>query len=275
MQRRWRVQFTMRLHFTLFRVFSGKNAQGNVAAVALVDQLPNIDEHLHYSHAVETCVYLQTISETHYKIRWFNSEKAIQRCGHGSLAAAAFLNTLDKREKYIFETDTETITIRCDCTNRFVMNLPTETLNWVALPSDDRLNCVRLAKSSSSQGYLIAELSNEEAVQEFVFSDSLLPLLQERALIITAQHGRLNHNIVFRYFAPQHGVLEDMATGSAASALWPYWNDRFKPQTSSLNCYQISPAGGYFQLKVDRTEVSVIGGVEKLLPTPVIPSSAH
>jgi predicted PhzF superfamily epimerase YddE/YHI9 len=46
--------------------------------------------------------------------------------------------------------------------------------------------------------------------------------------------------IQLRYFAPQYGVPEDTATGSALRVLAEYWSPRF----TRLTAEQCSPAGG-------------------------------
>ena len=58
-----------------------------------------------------------------------------------------------------------------------------------------------------------------------------------------------------RYFAPQYGVEEDIATGSAMRVLAQYWSSRFK----QLTVYQCSPQGGLLLSRHTATHVEVGG----------------
>lgn len=66
-------------------------------------------------------------------------------------------------------------------------------------------------------------------------------------------------DIHFRYFAPQYGVLEDAATGSAMRVLVGYWRDAFRGKV--MTAYQCSPDGGWLSGRAHGSDVWVGGTV--------------
>ena len=77
-----------------------------------------------------------------------------------------------------------------------------------------------------------------------------------RALICTTAQPEWGEGAVqLRYFAPQYGVLEDAATGSAMRVLAQYWSSRF----SQLTAYQCSPAGGLLLSRRTAAHIDVGG----------------
>ena len=250
---------------TLFKVFTGRQAYGNSATVLLVDNLPE-DNTCDLTHTDNTTVYLQSRIEGHeYEIRWFNSNGRIQRCGHGTLAAAAFLQQLYKQSAYLFHSATETLHVKI-LQDRYSLTLPIEKLrgNASAIFSHKRA-----AQTNNEKGYLIAELDSEQQVRKFRLNPAIVESIRQRALIITAKMSAKGSasTIIFRYFAPQYGIEEDSATGSAASVLWPFWNESLgkQPKNSTLLCYQASTEGGRFEIKKRAHELTVIGRVKAIL----------
>jgi predicted PhzF superfamily epimerase YddE/YHI9 len=78
----------------------------------------------------------------------------------------------------------------------------------------------------------------------------------ERALICTSARPDWGEGVIqLRYFAPQYGVDEDAATGSAMRVLAQFWSSRF----SQLVAYQSSPAGGMLLSRCTATHVEVGG----------------
>ena len=64
-------------------------------------------------------------------------------------------------------------------------------------------------------------------------------------------------DVQLRYFAPQHGVPEDTATGSAMRVLATYWMNR--ELNDGLHAYQCSPYGGELRSRI-RDGYTWVGG---------------
>lgn len=80
------------------------------------------------------------------------------------------------------------------------------------------------------------------------------------ALIVTALGGTsVNEDYVMRYFAPQFGNSEDMATGSANAYLMKYW--QLKLNKKRLSGRQLSKAGALFYGVVHGDTVTLSGKV--------------
>jgi PhzF family phenazine biosynthesis protein len=80
----------------------------------------------------------------------------------------------------------------------------------------------------------------EDAVRNIRPDFAILEQLHPFAVAVTAPGTK--SDFVSRYFAPSYGVPEDPVTGSAHSALTPYWAERLgKPH---LHARQISERGG-------------------------------
>ena len=67
-------------------------------------------------------------------------------------------------------------------------------------------------------------------------------LLEERGMVVSALDESNEYDIVHRCFYPKLGVPEDPVTGSAMTALIPYWADKLNK--SSLEAFQCSQRGG-------------------------------
>ena len=116
-------------------------------------------------------------------------------------------------------------------------------------------NC---AVAGGAQGYLIAELAQEDALSTLRPPGAALGAATERALIVTSRCGHSADKIAFRYFAPQYGVSEDSATGSAMRVLASYWQHRGLGET--LEAVQLSPAGGLLRSAVEGG-ITWVGGI--------------
>ena len=124
--------------FTLFHVFTGENARGNPAAVRLVETLPSFEEHLQMPAPCKTRVYLCEIEgsqeQPHFAIRWLNDKASIQRCGHGTLAAAAYLSQRGLNGPFLFSSAAETLQVSTG-PDGFLLELPVVQLREDFAPS--------------------------------------------------------------------------------------------------------------------------------------------
>jgi PhzF family phenazine biosynthesis protein len=179
------------------------------------------------------------ITKRHCKIRWFNQTSEIKRCGHGTLAAANFLiDHLGYCPEVFTSMSNERFTIR-------VKKQRAQLLLKSIEPKKSELaigelksvfsSAIKAAYSTGDKNGYTVVLFNKEFSKEFdkaVEKDDLksvhvdfkaLCALHKNAVIALSIKNKDKKNAIahFRYFAPQFGVNEDSATGSAVSVIAP------------------------------------------------------
>jgi PhzF family phenazine biosynthesis protein len=91
----------------------------------------------------------------------------------------------------------------------------------------------------ANQTYILV-YETEDAIRNIRPDFAILEQLHPFAVAVTAPGKK--SDFVSRYFAPSYGVPEDPVTGSAHSALTPYWAKRLG--RTRLHARQISERGG-------------------------------
>ncbi|MDX2880237.1 PhzF family phenazine biosynthesis protein, partial [Streptomyces ipomoeae] len=104
-------------------------------------------------------------------------------------------------------------------------------------------------------GDLLIELADEKTVLGLSPDHRALGRFSERGVIATARAAdpTAGHDYVSRCFFPNVGIDEDPVTGSAHTALAPFWSERLgSPVLTGL---QASPRSGHVhtELRGDRT----------------------
>lgn len=237
------------------------NALGNNASVAFAESLPTETQCLKHSKDLDTtCVFIApnkqgADSNQHFDIVWYYRQQRIQRCGHGTLAAACYLHeTMQCNRPLIFHSAIEQISVNRE-KNKYCLQLSQTQLISSNTGGFSQAN--RAAKSHNHDGYYLIDVGSESAVKRFEFKNAFIDSIEQRALIVTGLSDNPQYDVVFRYFAPQYGVLEDQATGSAGPCLWAFWQNHFAAK--ALRCYQASTRGGFFMLSKPSDKVIVSG----------------
>jgi predicted PhzF superfamily epimerase YddE/YHI9 len=104
------------------------------------------------------------------------------------------------------------------------------------------------------------ELSDERTVLELAPDQAGLARLGGRGVIVTAvadETASGRYDFVSRYFAPPYGVPEDPVTGSAHTALAPWWARRLG--RSELTGLQLSARRGMVITRVSSDRVLLTG----------------
>ncbi|MEM6544809.1 MAG: PhzF family phenazine biosynthesis protein, partial [Pseudomonadota bacterium] len=147
-----------------------------------------------------------------------------------------------------------------------------DELAWIGLPPINCDACAmptwvgeffssvpwRAATAGASNGYLILEWPAGFELEELTVPGAALAKRTQRSVIATCaapDHPELD--IMLRYFAPNHGVPEDTATGSAMRVLASYWMRR--ELNGGLAAFQCSKRGGALYSRL-RDELTWIGG---------------
>jgi len=104
--------------------------------------------------------------------------------------------------------------------------------------------------------YLV-EVDSEDTLRALSPDHSTLRKIPVRGVIVTAPSSTPEFDFVSRFFAPGSGVDEDPVTGSAHTALGPYWAGRLGK--TEFTAYQASARGGVVRVRLNGDRV-ILGG---------------
>lgn len=265
----------MRIDYaTVFCALDRRDISGNTAAVIVADRagetFPDSDQQKlaisqrvlcdadapGFNHPTVVCFVCPSDNNT-LAIECFNRSQKIKRCGHGSLAAHAAYQPAEQNGLHWLAMP-------------IMASQNVDLPDWLSQAFDQTPGCA--AQAGDANDYLILEWPAEQSIS----ADELtLKRLQvnfeaisqhtQRAIIATQWAGKNGIDFYQRYFAPQHGVNEDSATGSAHAVLARYWQQ--KRGQDQFIARQCSNAGGILHSKiqtVDNTDRLWIGGQVKI-----------
>ncbi|MFF9864413.1 PhzF family phenazine biosynthesis protein [Streptomyces sp. NPDC013953] len=218
--------------------FTDRPFSGNPAGVLLLDAFP--DEHWLQKVAAEVGLSetafahpLPAGGDADWALRWFTPVAEVDMCGHGTLATAHVLHTTGRA------TGTVRFAARCGILSAtaaedgsITLDFPTSSLTPV--PAPDGLaealgaEVVSVHDTAAHIGDLLVELADEQAVRSLVPDLAALATLSDRGVIATAaaDDPARGYDFVSRCFFPALGIDEDPVTGSAHTALAPFWSAR-------------------------------------------------
>lgn len=185
----------------------------------------------------------------------------IQCCGHGLLAAAhAWQRQLGCERLTLLMNNSLVASWREGDRTwlRFgrVNVQPCSVPDWVSDVFAGQQGSLVAATCGDARGYLVLQWPDDANLYGVQARIDRLAAHTGRALICTAaQPGEGEGRIQLRYFAPQYGVPEDSATGSAVRVLAAYWSSRFV----RLTAQQCSPRGGLLLSSWSQEHVDVGG----------------
>ncbi|MBT2387545.1 PhzF family phenazine biosynthesis protein [Streptomyces sp. ISL-11] len=210
--------------------------------------------------------------EADWALRWFTPATEVDMCGHATLATAHVLHTTGTA------TGTVRFTARCGILTAtahpdgsITLDFPTAPLTPVAAPEGvaAALGAAPLTTHDTGPhiGDLLIELADEKTVRSLAPDIAALARHSHRGIIATAaaEDPAGGYDYVSRCFFPNVGIDEDPVTGSAHTALAPFWSARLG--RDDLTGLQASARTGLVRtaLRGDRTlltgdAVTVIDG---------------
>ncbi|WP_374983972.1 PhzF family phenazine biosynthesis protein [Streptomyces fradiae] len=218
--------------------FTDRPFSGNPAGVLLLDAFPD-DRWL---QRVAAEVNLSETAFAHplppggdadWALRWFTPTTEVDMCGHATLATAHVLHTAGLATGSVrFAARCGILTTTAAEDGTITMDFPTSTLTPVEPPEGlaEALGAevVSVHDTAAHIGDLLVELRDERAVRNLAPDLAALAALSDRGVIATAraQDPARGHDFVSRGFFPNVGVDEDPVTGSAHTALAPFWSAR-------------------------------------------------
>jgi PhzF family phenazine biosynthesis protein len=193
-----------------------------------------------------------------YRLRWLTPAVEVDLCGHATLASAHVLwedgHILADAEAR-FHTRSGLLTCRRSG-DWIEMNFPAKLAEPAEAPPQlaEALGAELLYTGRNQFDYLV-EVTDEATLRSLSPNHHLLRQLPVRGVIVTTR-GK-DYDFVSRFFAPGSGVDEDPVTGSAHSALGPFWSNRLN-KTEMIG-FQASARGGVVKVRMEGDRVFMSG----------------
>ena len=202
-----------------------------------------------------------------FDLRWFTPTVEVDLCGHATLAAAHVLwetKQLALDEIARFETRSGTLTARRTNDQWIELDFPAVPAKLTDAPAalieslgpavHDRVRAV----ARSSFDFLVDLDIDQDQLAALQPDLRQLATVPARGVIVTtAKNVAPGFDFASRFFAPQSGIDEDPATGSAHCTLGPWWRDRLGK--NPLVGYQASRRGGVVRVDVQNDRVLLAG----------------
>lgn len=245
--------------------FTDRPFAGNPAGVLLLDAFPDDnrlqDIAVEVNHAETAYAHpLPAGGEADWALRWFTPAAEVNMCGHATLATAHVLHTTGAHVGPVrFATRSGVLIATPGEDGSITLDFPTAPLTPVELPDgvDAALGTEPLCAldTGPNVGDLLVELADEKTVHALTPDHKALGAYSERGIIVTARAEKpeLGYDYVSRCFFPNVGIDEDPVTGSAHTALAPFWSERLG--RTDLTGLQASPRTGRVRTRLvgDRT----------------------
>ncbi|MGW2516258.1 PhzF family phenazine biosynthesis protein [Streptomyces sp. NPDC001617] len=248
--------------------FTDRAFSGNPAGVLLLDSFPDDDRlqkiALEVNHAETAFAHpLPEGGAADWALRWFTPAAEVALCGHATLATAHVLHTTGAHEGTVrFTTRSGVLVATPEADGSITLDFPTAPLTAVEIPEGvaEALGAEPLSAfdTGPNVGDLVVELADEKTIHGLSPDIRALGAYSARGIIATAraEDPARGYDFVSRCFFPNVGIDEDPVTGSAHTALAPFWSERLG--RSVLTGLQASPRSGRVrtELRGDRTLLS-------------------
>ncbi|MEU5591292.1 PhzF family phenazine biosynthesis protein [Streptomyces sp. NPDC020298] len=227
--------------------FTDRPFAGNPAGVLLLDAFPDDDwlqkVAMEVNHAETAFAHrLPEGGDADWALRWFTPVTEVAMCGHATLATAHVLHTTGAHAGPVrFATRSGVLIATPGEDGAITLDFPTAPLTPVDLPAGlaEALGAepVAAVDTGPNVGDLLLELADEKTVLGLSPDHKALAVHSARGVIATAraEEPACGHDYVSRCFFPNVGIDEDPVTGSAHTALAPYWSERLgRPDLTGL-----------------------------------------
>jgi PhzF family phenazine biosynthesis protein len=242
--------------------FTSRPFGGNPAAVCVLPEAPadqwmrDIAMEMNLSETA----FLTPVADG-YNLRWFTPAVEVDLCGHATVAAAHVLwqdGHLPEGQQARFHTRSGLLTadrrgdwIELDFPAKLAAAAEAPALLLPALGVPE----ARFVGKNAFD-YLV-EVDSEATVRALAPDHSALRKLPVRGIIVTARADPGEFDFVSRFFAPGSGIDEDPVTGSAHTALGPYWAPLLGKQ--EFTAFQASARGGVVRVRLEGDRVKLGG----------------
>jgi len=195
-----------------------------------------------------------------FDLRWFTPTVEVALCGHATVASANVLwqeGHLPNGKQARFHTRSGLLL--ADQRGDWIeLDFPAKIADPAEAPPE-LLPALGLAKATfvgkNAWDYLV-EIESEAELRALSPDHTRLRKLPVRGVIVTSRSSG-EFDFVSRFFAPGSGIDEDPVTGSAHTALGPYWGAKLGK--TELNAFQASARGGVVRVRLQGDRV-ILGG---------------
>lgn len=251
---------------TLFR--------GNPAAIVPLDTfLPDdILQSIATENNLAETAFVVPRADGTYDLRWFTPSTEIDFCGHATIATAHVLfeehaQNRPAKNPLVFHTQIGTLNVTRSKAG-YVLHAPNYPTRPLAIDKDMIAAFGDDIRGASIANNIYLEFANAKTVQNYTPRMAAITHMLEihsastpeplGVSIMAPGNGKwADYDFVSRHFCPLHGISEDPVTGSAHSALAPFWAARLGK--NKLTAFQCSPRGGLLHLHVYPNAVHIIG----------------
>jgi PhzF family phenazine biosynthesis protein len=252
----------MSIRIVYVDAFTNQPFAGNPAAVCVLPAAPSESWMRHVAREMnlsETAFLVP--QDGGYHLRWFTPAVEVDLCGHATVASAHVLwedGHLPPGRQARFHTRSGLLT--ADRQGDWIeLDFPAKIAAAADAPPE--LLPALGVKQAQFVGrnvfdYLV-EVDSEETLRSLKPDHSTLRKLPVRGIIVTARAASPEFDFVSRFFAPGSGIDEDPVTGSAHTALGPYWAPRLGK--SEFTAFQASARGGVVRVRLKGDRV-MLGG---------------
>jgi PhzF family phenazine biosynthesis protein len=252
----------MSLRIVQVDAFTSRPFAGNPAAVCVLPAagpeqwMRDVAREMNLSETA----FLVPTDDGGFHLRWFTPAIEVALCGHATVASAHVLwqdGHLPPGQQARFHTLSGLLT--ADRRGDWIeLDFPAKSATAADAPAEllpalgvRRANFV----GKNAFDYLV-EMESEADLRALSPDHSTLRELPVRGIIVTAR-GTGEFDFVSRFFAPGSGIDEDPVTGSAHTALGPYWAGRLGK--NEFTAFQASARGGVVRVRVEGDRVKLGG----------------
>ncbi|MFJ2647715.1 PhzF family phenazine biosynthesis protein [Streptomyces sp. NPDC087420] len=222
--------------------FTDRPFAGNPAGVLLLDAADFPDDGWLLRVAAEVNLSetafahpLPAGGDADWALRWFTPLTEVDLCGHATLATAHVLRSTGRATGPLrFATRSGVLGATAHEDGALTLDFPTSALRPVE--TQDRVGIgaalgaepLSVHRTSEWIGDLLVELADERTVRLLAPDLGRLAALSRRGVVVTAaaEDPAGGYDFVSRGFFPAVGIDEDPVTGSAHTALAPFWSAR-------------------------------------------------
>lgn len=245
--------------------FTARPFAGNPAAVCILPEARNDEwmRNLAREMNLSETAFLHPENDG-YRLRWLTPAVEVDLCGHATLASAHVLweeGHLAPDATARFYTRSGLLT--CVRNGDWIeMDFPSKR----SAPADpppqlaEALGATLTYVGRNQFDYLV-EVADESTLRALTPNHHLLRQLPVRGIIATARGAE--YDFVSRFFAPGSGIDEDPVTGSAHTALAPYWGAPLGK--TEMTGFQASARGGVVKVKLNGDRVVLAGQAVTML----------
>lgn len=193
-------------------------------------------------------------------LRWFTPKLEVDLCGHATLASGHVLYGRGFTGRLSFATASGLLGVDPGTDGEIVLDFPARPP--AAIPDvaglAEALGVTPVWVGRGGDNDIFVELRDEGVLRALAPDIAALSTVHTRGIIVTAlADSSSTYDVVTRFFAPAAGIAEDPVTGSAHTAVAPYWAERLG--RTELLGYQASERGGSISMRVAGDRVHLGG----------------